>query len=272
MQEPSPIYDDPGTILDSRVRLPEKVPTAKPAEPGHAAKPAETLYRSPHRWSAPRLLVCDDDSLDQGEIRYVRSERVVIGRTQGDIVIAHDLTMSGSHAEIMRTDIGGKHGWVLRDLGSSNGTLARVRSVTLRNGMGIQLGSKRFRFDQPNPPRTDPGRSDDPGTVLVADLAALPPDMLPALVESSIRGLPDGQRHPLRKPINSIGRPAVGNDIQLEDDCVAARHAVITLDATGVWQLNSLPSLNGVWVQVPGVRLTDDCLFQCGEQRFRWKE
>lgn len=272
MSEVPPIYDDPGTVLDSSVRSPEKAPTAKPFKPAHASGSPESLYRSPYRWPAPRILICNDDSLDEGEVRHVRSERIVIGRTQGDIAIGHDVSMSASHAEIVRLDIGGKYAWVLRDLGSSNGTMARVRSVTLRNGMGILLGSRRFRFDAPIPPSASLSRPVEPGTVLVGDPMAVPVEMLPALVESSIRSLPDGVRHPLRKSSNAIGRPGGGNEIELEDECLAARHAVITRDASGAWQLQALPSLNGVWVQVPGVRLTQDCLFQCGEQRFRWRE
>lgn len=270
MPDVPPIYDDPGTILDSSERLPGKAAAARRIKPDHPVGPAEMPYRSPHHWAAPRLLICDEASLDEGEIRYLRSDRIVIGRVQGDVVIGHDSTMSSRHAEIIRADVGGTHGWVLRDLESSNGTLARVRSVTLRNGMGILLGSRRFKFEMPSPPSKSSGPFTEPGTVLVGDAMAVPAEMLPALVESSIRGLPDGARHSLRKFRNTIGRLHGGNDIELEDECLAARHAVITRDKGGAWQLQALPSLNGVWVQIPGVRLTHDCLFQCGEQRFRW--
>jgi len=270
MPDVPPIYDDPGTILDSSDRLQGKVAAARPLKPDHPGGLAEVPYRSPHRWAAPRLLICDEASLDEGEIRYLRSDRIVIGRVHGDVVIGHDSTMSSRHTEIIRADVGGTRGWVLRDLESSNGTLARVRSVTLRSGMGILIGSRRFRFDTPSPTPASSGPFTEPDTVLVGDAMAVPVEMLPALVESSTRGLPDGARHPLRKSRNTIGRPRSGNDIELEDECLAARHAVITRDTGGAWQLQALPSLNGVWVQIPWVRLTHDCLFQCGEQRFRW--
>jgi len=41
----------------------------------------------------------------------------------------------------------------------------------------------------------------------------------------------------------------------------------ITRDASGVWQLEALKSLNGVWVKVDAIKLADKYLIQCGEQR-----
>jgi hypothetical protein len=34
--------------------------------------------------------------------------------------------------------------------------------------------------------------------------------------------------------------------------------------------MESQPSLNGIWVKVDAIKLSDNCLFQCGEQRFRF--
>jgi hypothetical protein len=42
-------------------------------------------------------------------------------------------------------------------------------------------------------------------------------------------------------------------------------------DSSGVWQLESQPSLNGIWVKVDAVTVTDNCFFQCGEQRFGFR-
>jgi hypothetical protein len=38
----------------------------------------EVLYKSPYRWTAPRILICDDNSLDEGETVHVRSDRITI--------------------------------------------------------------------------------------------------------------------------------------------------------------------------------------------------
>lgn len=270
----SSISDDPGTILDTYENAAKPGPPPPPAAIPAARPPTsiveEVLYTSPYRWIAPRIQICNDGSLEDGETVFVRSERVTIGRTKGDIVIGHDVAMSGNHAEIIRKDSGGKHAWYLRDLGSANGTLARARTVTLKPGTLIQLGSKRYRFELPgaaSPPAAD---ADGDGTALLPDPANAPAEALPALVENTAPGTPTGQRHALRAARVTIGRPGCGNNIEIDDICLAKTHAVITRDASGVWQLEALKSLNGVWVKVDAIKLGDKCLFQCGEQRFRF--
>jgi pSer/pThr/pTyr-binding forkhead associated (FHA) protein len=272
------ISDDPGTILESFASVPLPIlpghivpppPVAPPAPPPIAAD--EIPYRSPYRWSAPRVVICDDGSLDQGETVYVRSDKLVIGRTQGDIVIGHDIAMSGNHAEIARRDFRGKHEWVLRDLSSSNGTLARVRAVTLNPGITIMLGSKRYRFEPSSLGLPQPAPHSEPGTALLTDLRNVAADAFPALVENVLPGAGTAARYLFRTSLVTVGRPGHGNGIELDDPCIARYHAVITRDLSGAWQLEAQPSLNGVWVKVDSIRLTDNCYFQCGEQRFRFR-
>jgi len=272
------ISDDPGTILDSYASVPLAVPPAPVAPPPPAPAPSlpppafdEIPYRSPYRWTAPRVVICDDGSLEQGETVYVRSDKLVIGRTKGDIVIPHDVAMSGSHAEIARREYRGKYEWVLRDLGSSNGTLVRVRAVTLKPGVTIMLGSKRYRFELSQPGVPHPASDSEPSTALLSELRSPAPDTFPALVENVLPGGGMATRLPLRTSLITVGRSGYGNGIDLDDPCIAKYHAVITRDLTGAWQLESQPSLNGVWVKVDSIRLTDNCSFQCGEQRFRFR-
>lgn len=274
------VSDDPGTILDSFADVSKMIAAAKAAYPGMPPVPPklpsqrdvdEVLYRSPYRSAVPRITICDDGSLETGEVVHVRAERLLIGRTTGDIQIPHDAAMSASHAEIVRADVGGRHAWVLKDLGSSNGTLARCRAVTLRPGMVLQIGSKRFRFepfagiDGLSQPTTG-----EPKTTLVGGMMGFHQDNLPALVEHSIGTGSKPRRYPIRSLRATVGRPEFMNDIELDDLCVAKVHAVVTRDASGAWQLEAQPSLNGIWVKVDAIKLTDNCLFQCGEQRFRF--
>ena len=277
------ISDDPGTILDSLPISSGKVADARKAFAGPPVPASiksmpgpradEVLYRSPYRSTAPRITICDDGTLDEGEVVYVRSERIVIGRSKGDLLIPHDVAMSASHAEVARVDVGGKHAWVLRDLGSSNGTLARCRSVTLRPGMTLLIGTKRYRFEaSPSPASLSRDDDADHKTATFDDLNKARADAPPALVESSLTGDKTPRRYPLESQRVAIGRPGFGNDVGLDDMCVAKVHAIISRDKKGVWQLESQPSLNGVWVKIDAVRLTDGCLFQCGEQRFRFHD
>ena len=279
-----PISDDPGTVLDSLPIPTHQLPAARsvfngpPVPPFKQAAPQtveEALYRSPYRYAAPRITICDDGSLEDGEIVHVRSVRIVIGRSKGDILIPHDVAMSASHAEVARVDVGGKHAWVVRDLDSSNGTLVRCRAVTLRPGMTLLIGSKRYRFDVPASYVSigyDPFEVGE--TALEQDLfcMSMAADDLPALVETTPTGNKIPRRHPFRSLRLAIGRPGFGNNIELDDLCVAKVHAIVTRDASGVWQLEAQPSLNGIWVKIDAVKLTDNCLFQCGEQRFRFRE
>jgi len=260
----SRLPDDPGTILDGYEGVPLLGPGSGPKFPG------ERLYQSPYRWTAPQILICDDGSLESGEMIYVRSDRITIGRTTGDITIGHDIAMSASHAEIVREDVGGRHAWVLHDLNSSNGTLVRVRQVTIDPGQTILLGSKRFHFEPAGPGVSLSPGNPQPKTVRIDEATSLPEDGQAALVENMSPQSAGGQRHPLKGFQVRIGLPGFGNEIELDDPCIAPLHAVIERDASGAWQLEAKPSLNGVWVRVSGVRLIDGCLFQCGEQRFRF--
>ena len=273
MHDESQISDDPGTILESYESVPRAMPIGGAAAQFPPARAStspidEVPYKSPYRWTAPRILICDDGSLQEGELVYVRSDKIIIGRTTGDIVIGHDVAMSASHAEIARRDSGGKQAWVLRDLGSSNGSLARVRTVTLKPGVSIQLGSKRYRFELPGPAHASAAKIDEPVTAILADFHSMAADALPALVENSMPGVTTGTRYPLRASRVTIGRPACGNDIEIDDLCLARTHAVVTRDVGGAWQMEALPSVNGVWVRVDAIRLVNNCHFQCGEQRF----
>ena len=65
----------------------------------------------------------------------IRSERTTIGRREDCAVVIHDALASGAHAEI----IAGPEGFVLRDLGSANGTLLNGQPV---NESPVFLGDR----------------------------------------------------------------------------------------------------------------------------------
>ncbi len=197
-----------------------------------------TDHQPPHRpllRQPMALLHVVDDGREDGEVVRLRGDRVVIGRGEGEVVIAHDLLMSPRHARIDRRPEGG---WRLTDLDSTSGTFVRVDKAKLRDGRTIQIGATRLRFHEV--------------------------DLTEALfVEVTPAG--DGQRHDCVAPLTTIGRGAC--TIVLDDGFVSDVHAVVNRKRSG-WSIRN-HGVNGLWVRIhEPVLLHAAAQFLCGEQRF----
>ena len=59
--------------------------------------------------------------------------------------------------------------------------------------------------------------------------------------------------------------------VPADDPFVSPRHARLSKDAKGRWQVVNNKSVNGVWVRVEQMELAGSCQFQLGEQRFSLK-
>lgn len=82
------------------------------------------------------------------DVHYLYRDETVLGRENGDIVFTDDPFLSRRHAAI--TVDRGSRRFVLRDLGSSNGTAVRQRGERhLADGDQFRLGRHLFRFDAP---------------------------------------------------------------------------------------------------------------------------
>jgi len=107
-------------------------PPAAPAEP--AAAP-----------SGPKLVGMAGKYA--GAVFPVKADPSVIGREMTcDIALTDDATASRRHATISRS----ADGFIIRDEGSSNGTLVnglRITEQPLKDGDEVQIGSTRFRFE-----------------------------------------------------------------------------------------------------------------------------
>jgi pSer/pThr/pTyr-binding forkhead associated (FHA) protein/tetratricopeptide (TPR) repeat protein len=71
--------------------------------------------------------------------------RITLGRVEGNQIVVEDASVSRHHARLQRE----RQGWVVHDLGSSNGTFVNDRPITqreLKGGEKITLGSVSFRF------------------------------------------------------------------------------------------------------------------------------
>ena len=81
-----------------------------------------------------------------GDGVYPIDDHLVIGRDSECSLVLEDSFASGRHAAI---EWDGR-GWILRDLGSTNGTLLDghpVSEARLRGGDVIQIGNTRLRFE-----------------------------------------------------------------------------------------------------------------------------
>jgi len=88
------------------------------------------------------LVVCMGPNVGH---RYPLFDRTMMGRSEtADITLADD-RVSGKHCEVIRNP----NGFVVRDLGSSNGTLVnaqKISEVDLREGDLVQVGYTVFKF------------------------------------------------------------------------------------------------------------------------------
>jgi pSer/pThr/pTyr-binding forkhead associated (FHA) protein len=257
-------------------------PPAPPVAPvAHApGSPAAVPLFKPSQRPPTALLHVFDDGADDGEIIRLRADRFVIGRADGDLVLPHDGQLSGRHAELVRQrDEEGGWVWVLTDLGSTNGTFVRAGSAVLKDGQEFLVGRTRYRFDSGEgepaaPARALAGAAGSQGSpspkATIAWNSNAGPLLMPSVVELTPAG--PGGRTPLTKAEYWIGSDRSACAIVPADDpFVSPRHARLSKDAKGRWQVANNKSANGVWVRVEQMELAGSCQFQLGEQRFSLK-
>jgi len=135
----------------------------------------------------------------------VVTDRVVIGRRRGDLVLP-DPEVSGTHAEVLRTVAG----YLIRDLGSTNGTFVndrQVREEPLHTGDRIRVGRSELLWADGASARLEPSLEPHadglPGAELSTPRSSRPPisvglydtmaDLagLSALVEDTLVGFRD---------------------------------------------------------------------------------
>jgi pSer/pThr/pTyr-binding forkhead associated (FHA) protein len=240
-------------------------PAASTARPTGSASPYRPTQRPP-----TALLTVFDDGRSEGEVLRLRADHFVIGRSEGDFLVPHDPQISARHLEITRHRVGEQYRWVLTDLQTTNGLFIRVSRTALADRAEFLVGTGRYRFEAPGsvlPETLDslpPGAREGSTRALGTDAAAL---LQPTLVE--LAGGKVLSRLPLAKPEYWIGSGPDCAICRAGDPFVEPRHARLYRDANGAWHAQNNKSSNGLWVKVPQITVTDSCLFQIGEQRFR---
>lgn len=216
------------------------------------------------------VLTVFDDGKNEGEQFRLRDGRFVIGRTEGDLVIAHDNMISSKHVEITRQQNAGQWRWVITDLQSTNGLFVRVLKTVLADQSEILVGKGRYRFLAPSADsqvtsdyvpveqaRNSTQAWGGEGGVLT----------IPSLVELVGSGI--GNRVALVRSEYWIGTDPNCPICRLNDPYCEARHARLFRDNKGAWQAEHNKSINGLWFRLPQVVAESTIQFQIGEQRFK---
>lgn len=215
-------------------------PAARPSLVGLAADPA--IATAPSIEVAPGRRQPAHLAYDR-EIFPVAGERpTIIGRAPDCDIVLPNSSVSRRHAEIAyRAD-----GYVLRDLGSANGTwvgLTRVAAdepQVVRDGELLRFGELFVTFELDD--------EDQP-------MAGAPPRATAVLAG------PDGDV-PLTNEVTSLGR-APDNDVVVADPRASRLHAQIRRAGDGALYLRDMGSANGTIVN--GARVVDAHLLRHGD-------
>ncbi len=193
------------------------------------------------------LVVCllDDGETKEGEQFRIRKSSFVIGRSEGDIVLPYDRSMSGRHVEIRLVPAGdGRFNFEIRDLNTTNGTFARATKAIVEDKQQFLIGSKRYQLHRAEPKSQE----------------------LDHVVELSPKG--KGKKFPLRRSSVYIGRdPLKCALVVLGDPFISPVHAKLKRDSQNRWTIRNLGSKNGVWLRVNELTLNSGGVFQVGSQR-----
>lgn len=91
-----------------------------------------------------------------GNTFEITAPETSVGRDPANAIFLNDMTVSRSHAKIVRTPLGTK----IEDLGSLNGTWvdgAIVNSAPLHDGSSVQIGTFTLIYHESSPERIETG-------------------------------------------------------------------------------------------------------------------
>lgn len=261
----------------ARTRSPAPPPTAEATHTDAPTGPkagGETRLRGmpmaaavvPERPSL-RLTRLGRDGRELGQ--NVVYETFDVGRTEGNLVLPEDPTLSPRHARILRS---GTH-WQLADLRSSNGTFLRLRNepgvesregLRLAHGTTFWVGHQLLRFEILGRTALGPARLDDDTLSAGVDDS----DVRARVIVCSRAQLSLDTVYVRGEFV--IGRE-IGHMVFPSDGYMSRRHAVIRQeDGQGTFRLYDLGSSNGTFVRIQGdAELVHRDQFRVGDQVFR---
>jgi pSer/pThr/pTyr-binding forkhead associated (FHA) protein len=227
----------------------------------HAREPSRTPT-SPPIASARLVLVGRDGS--EGERFAIVSDRLAIGRRQGDVRFPDDDFLSPTHARIERQG----STFVLFDAGSQNGVYLRIRgTASIYPGDTFMVGHQLLRVENVDG-QVEEQPPDELGTRLFG--TPLPPAWGKVVLVG--RGGVRGDQFGLRGPKVVFGREA-GDVLFPNDPFVSRQHARLRLELQGAAMavfLEDLNSANGTYIRIRGsAELHHKDTFRIGDQIIR---
>lgn len=239
----------------------------------HVAKseptPDAVLFRPSQRPPIAILTVCDDGKRTGESIR-IRKNVFQIGRSEGDLCLAHDDLVSARHVVITKQLNGKSPRLVIEDLESRNGLYFKVRKARLENQAEFLIGGGKYRFELPSEDSVDEPPHRKP-VVETLPFETMPEIAAPALVELLAGGKTSTTL--LLEPEYWIGRGETCRIRRESDIFTSKKHALLRCSKSGNWSIKNNKSVNGVWLKMPKATLEpgQNCEFRIGEQLFHLK-
>ncbi len=144
LREPFELIHGEMFLIGQQVLRFEVLPEAE-RRVGPAKQQGVMVFGTPDLPRLARVSQYTTEGLER-DVYYLYRDETVFGREQADVVYAEDPFLSRRHAAI--TMDRERLRFVLRDLGSSNGTAIRLRGErVLQHGDQFRLGRHLFRFD-----------------------------------------------------------------------------------------------------------------------------
>ena len=227
----------------------------------HAREPSRTPTAPPSA-SARLVLVGRDGS--EGERFAIVSDKLAIGRRQGDVRFPDDDFLSPLHARIERQG----SSFVLFDAGSQNGVYLRIRAPSpIYPGDTFMVGHQLLRVENVDG-QVDEQPPDELGTRLFGTPLAPAWGKVVLVGRGGVRG----DQYGLRGPKIVFGREA-GDVLFPNDPFVSRQHARLRLELVGAAMavsLEDLDSANGTYIRIRGsATLQHKDTFRIGDQIIR---
>jgi pSer/pThr/pTyr-binding forkhead associated (FHA) protein len=144
LREPRALSDGDMILLGQQV-LRFELPSEVERHVGAAMQHGVMIFGTPEQPRLARLIQYTTEGLAR-DVYYLHRSETVFGREAADLTFSDDPFLSRKHAAIVAHPHDGQ--FILRDLGSSNGTALRCRTEhTLVSGDQFRLGRHLFRFD-----------------------------------------------------------------------------------------------------------------------------